>query len=176
MLWTLILLTLLAAPEEESLYAPTPMPVVDRMLQFAEVTEDDIVWDLGCGDARIPILASKKYKCKSYGVDIDKKVATHAASLVQRNKLEDLVTIYHGDVRGTDFSDATVVTIYLMPSLSRQLVPAFKELKPGSRVVAHGKWIPGWRAPDRTIQLRLRRPDKEYEDHSIYMWVIRQSE
>lgn len=172
----LLFFTAVVAAEEESLFAPTPMPVVARMLQLAEITEADVLWDLGCGDARIPILASKKYKCRSYGVDIDPVVVAHAESLVRLNDLERLVTISLGDCRETDFGGATVVTLYLMPSLSRQLVSALKALQPGARIVSHAKAIPGWRAPDRVVRLRLRRPDEVYEDHTIYMWVVRSNE
>jgi hypothetical protein len=166
-----LLLPVLAAGEE-SLFAPTPMPVVDRMLQFAEVTKDDVLWDLGCGDGRIPILAAKKYQCRSYGVEIDREVANHAARMVVRNGVKGRATIYYGDCLQADFSAATVVTLYLMPSLSRQLIPALEKLKSGSRIVAHDKPIPDWRLPNKAATVRLRRPDGTYEDHVIYLWRV----
>lgn len=172
-MFVILLLLLGVFPgEEESLFAPTPMPVVARMLELAKVTKDDVVWDLGCGDGRIPILASKKYKCKSFGVDIDRKIADHAASLVALNRLEDYVTIYYGNVLETDFSNATVITIYLMPFLSRRLIPALERLPAGTRIVAHDKPIPGWRKPTRVVRMRLRRKDGKREDHTIYLWVL----
>ena len=105
-------------------------------------------------------------------MDIDRKIANHAASLVALNGLKNYVTIYYGDVLETDFSNATVITIYLMPSLSKRLIPAFEELPVGTRIVAHAKPIPGWRKPTRVVRMRLKQKDGKYEDHTIYLWRL----
>lgn len=167
---TVVLMLAVFGAEDQSLFAPTPMDVADRMLEVAKVKKDDVVWDLGCGDGRILILASKKYGCQSYGVELDEHIARLATRLVKLNGVEKLVTIYKGDALTTDFySTATVVTVYLMPDLSKKLVPRFEKLPKGSRVVAHDKLIP-WRPPDQTVRMKSKTDERE---HTIYVWKIR---
>ena len=125
------------------IFVPTPQEVVDVMLKIAKVTKNDIVYDLGSGDGRIPITAAKTYGARAVGIDIDperireandelKKAAAADASIASRVKFlnQDLFT--------TNISEATVVTLYLLPSLNIKLIPKLnKELKPGTRVVSH---------------------------------------
>ena len=125
------------------IFVPTPQEVVEVMLKIAKVTKTDVVYDLGSGDGRIPITAAKTYGARAVGIDIDperireandelKKAAATDASLASRVKFlnQDLFT--------TDISEATVVTLYLLPSLNIKLIPKLnKELKPGTRVVSH---------------------------------------
>jgi len=125
------------------IFVPTPQEVVDVMLKIAKVTKNDVVYDLGSGDGRIPITAAKTYGARAVGIDIDperireandelKKAAAADASIASRVKFlnQDLFT--------TNISEATVVTLYLLPSLNIKLIPKLnKELKPGTRVVSH---------------------------------------
>ena len=126
---------------------PTPMAVVEKMLEVAGVTAEDVVYDLGSGDGRVVVLAAQKYGAKSVGVELDQGLARESTEKVQELKLESLVTIIEGDLLKTDLKPATVVTIYLMPAANDQLRPIFeKELSAGSRVVSHDWLIYGWEA------------------------------
>ncbi|MBI1955576.1 MAG: class I SAM-dependent methyltransferase [Acidobacteria bacterium] len=128
-------------------YVPTPMSVVEKMLEVAGVTAGDVVYDLGSGDGRIVILAAQKYRAKSVGVELDPGLARESTEKVRGLKLESLVTIIEGDLLKTDLKPATVVTVYLLPSANEQLRPILeKTLAPGTRVVAHDMGIPGWEA------------------------------
>jgi predicted RNA methylase len=153
---SLAVLTMMAAPaaaqegsnqvilrSPDVIFVPTPQEVVEVMLKIAKVTKNDVVYDLGSGDGRIPITAAKTYGARAVGIDIDperireandelKKAAAADASIASRVKFlnQDLFT--------TNISEATVVTLYLLPSLNIKLIPKLnKELKPGTRVVSH---------------------------------------
>jgi predicted RNA methylase len=125
------------------IFVPTPQEVVDVMLKIAKVTKNDVVYDLGSGDGRIPITAARVYGARSVGIDIDperirdanenlKSAAASERTILQR------VRFLNQDLFTTDISEATVVTLYLLPSLNLKLIPKLnKELKPGTRVVSH---------------------------------------
>jgi predicted RNA methylase len=125
------------------IFVPTPQEVVDVMLKIAKVTKNDVVYDLGSGDGRIPITAARVYGARSVGIDIDperirdanenlKSAAASDRTILQR------VRFLNQDLFTTDISEATVVTLYLLPSLNLKLIPKLnKELKPGTRVVSH---------------------------------------
>jgi SAM-dependent methyltransferase len=128
-------------------YVPTPQEVVNMMLQLAKVTKNDLVYDLGCGDGRIVVTAAQQYGARGIGVDIDPERIREANQNVQNAKVADRVKIIQGDLFEMDFREATVVTLYLLPSLNLKLRPKlWKELKPGTRVVSHdfdmGDWVP----------------------------------
>jgi protein-L-isoaspartate O-methyltransferase len=128
-------------------FVPSPMDVVDRMLQLARVGENDVVYDLGSGDGRIVIRAAEVFGAKSVGVELDRGLAEESRERVRDRKLENRVTIIQGDLLQTDISAATVVTLYLLVSANEQLRPIMeKTLKPGTRVVAHDMRVPGWQA------------------------------
>lgn len=135
-----------------SLYAPTPVEAVEAMLRLANVTESDIVYDLGCGDGRILLAASAYYGCRSVGIDIDPKCVAKTARNITANNLWGLAAVYEGDVLDIDFSQATVVTAYLMPDLLEKLKDQFKTLTPGTRIVCFEKPIPGVK-PSQTVVL-----------------------
>jgi SAM-dependent methyltransferase len=136
-----------------SLYAPTPVKAVEVMLELAEVTESDIVYDLGCGDGRVLIAASQRYGCRSVGIDIDPDCVAKASRNVNANNLWDLARVYEGDVLTADFSRATVVTLYLMPDLLKKLKSRLdKQLAPGTRIVCFEKPIPGVK-PSRQVKV-----------------------
>jgi SAM-dependent methyltransferase len=119
-------------------YVPTTTEVVDRMLDVAKVSPLDVVYDLGCGDGRIVIAAAKKYGSRGVGVDLDPARIREARANAKQAGVENLVTFKVGDLFKTDLTEATVVTLYLLPELNRRLKPKlFAELRPGARVVSH---------------------------------------
>jgi SAM-dependent methyltransferase len=119
-------------------YVPTTNEVVNRMLDLADVRPLDVVYDLGCGDGRIVIAAAKKYGARGIGVDLDPARIREARANAKQAGVENLVTFRVGDLFATDLTEATVVTLYLLPELNRRLKPKlFAELKPGARVVSH---------------------------------------
>lgn len=118
-------------------FVPTPHEVVEIMLRLADVKEDDVVYDLGCGDGRIVIGAAKRAGARSYGFDIDPAMVETSISNVRKENLEHLVTIKEADIFELDLSEASVVTLYLLPGLNVKLIPQLEELKPGSRIVSH---------------------------------------
>jgi ribosomal protein L11 methylase PrmA len=125
------------------IFVPTPQEVVDVMLKIAKVTKNDVVYDLGSGDGRIPITAARVYGARAVGIDIDparisdanenlKSAANSERTILQR------VQFLNQDLFTTNIGEATVVTLYLLPSLNLKLIPKLnKELKPGTRVVSH---------------------------------------
>lgn len=128
-------------------YVPTPQDVVERMLALAGVTKNDVVYDLGCGDGRIPIAAARLYGARGVGVDIDPQRIAEANANAKAAGVEHLVTFRLQDAMKTDVSPATVVTTYLLTASNLKLRPLLTaQLKPGSRIVAHsfgfGDWTP----------------------------------
>jgi ribosomal protein L11 methylase PrmA len=118
-------------------YVPTPNDVVARMLEVAGVKGTDVVYDLGCGDGRIVVTAAKKFGCKATGFEIDPERIREARENVKKNGVEQLVTIENKDIFKVDLSPASVVTLYLLPTLNVKLIPQLEQLKPGSRIVSH---------------------------------------
>jgi ribosomal protein L11 methylase PrmA len=145
------------------IYVPTPQEVVEAMLQVANVTKNDIVYDLGCGDGRIPVTAAKKYGARGIGIDIDPQRIKEANENVQKSGVADKVTIMNADLFTTDISEATVVTLYLLPSLNQKLMPKLKsELKPGTRIVSHAFDMGDWK-PEKELDVNGRK---------VYFWTI----
>jgi len=131
-------------------FVATPMAVVEKMLEMAGVTDQDIVYDLGCGDGRIVILAARKYGARGVGIDIDPRRIEESRALARTVGVEDRVTFLLGDAAKADISPATVVTLYLLPESNALLRPVLEEqLRPGTRVVSHNYHMPGWE--DREI-------------------------
>jgi uncharacterized protein (TIGR03000 family) len=153
------------------IFVPTPQEVVDKMLELAEVKKDDIVYDLGCGDGRIPVTAAKKYGCKAWGYDIDPQRIKESLENVKKNKVEDLVTIERKDIFTLDLSKANVVTLYLLPDLNVKLIPQLEKLKPGSRIVSHEFDMEGCK-PKKTMEVEFTDKDGDKRKHTIYLWTI----
>ncbi len=149
------------------MYVPTPPEVVDKMLELAKVTKDDLVYDLGCGDGRIVITAAKKYGCKAVGYDIDPNRVKESRENVDANDVVDLVTIKQEDIFSLDLSKANVITLYLLPSLNVKLILQLEKLKPGSRIVSHDFDMKGIK-PDKIIKIN---PKDGYREHEIYLWT-----
>jgi ribosomal protein L11 methylase PrmA len=149
-------------------YVPTPQDVVEKMLELAQVTKDDVVYDLGCGDGRIVVTAAKKYGAKGVGVDLDPERVKDSLANVKKAGVEKLVTIREGDVLKTDVSNATVVCLYLLPNVNLQLRPILqKQLKPGARIVCHDFDMGDWK-PVKTVEVS----DKDGSDHTLYLFKI----
>jgi ribosomal protein L11 methylase PrmA len=130
-------------------YVPTPMVVVDKMLEMANITESDILYDLGCGDGRIVITAAKKYGAHGVGIDLDPERIKESEAYAKQAGVEDLVEFRLQDAMKSDISEATVVTLYLLPESNALLRPILEEqLKNGARVVSHNYHMPDWQAKE----------------------------
>jgi ubiquinone/menaquinone biosynthesis C-methylase UbiE len=143
-------------------YVGTPQAVVDEMLRLANVRKGDVLYDLGSGDGRIPITAAKVYGIRAYGVDADPERIAEANENARREGVAHLVQFTRADLFATDFSRATIVTLYLLPELNTRLRPRLQALAPGARVLSHQWGIEGW-DPDRHVEM---------EGHRIFRWTV----
>ena len=133
--------------ELDVIFVPTDDLVVEAMLKMAAVTKDDILYDLGCGDGRIVVAAAMEREAKAVGVDMDPRRIAEANALAKAIGVEHRVTFIQDDLLTVDFSEASVLTLYLLPSLNVKLKKRIlSEMKPGSRIIAHafnmGRWQP----------------------------------
>lgn len=145
-----------------AVFVSTPPAVVEGMMDLAQIGPNDVVYDLGCGDGRIVIAAGKR-GARGVGIEIDPKLVKEATENAQKNNVAGRVTIVEQDLFQADFSDATVVVVYLLPSMLMKLRPVFwKTLKPGSRVVSHSFDMGDWK-PERSLKV---------EGRTIYLWTI----
>ena len=124
-------------------YVGTPYDIVSKMLKMARVKKSDMVYDLGCGDARILVLAAQKYGCRGVGYDIDPERVKDSRENVAKNGVDKLVKIFQADIFTLDLRKASVIPIYLLPEMNRRLLPQLDKLKPGSRVVCHNYDLDG---------------------------------
>jgi len=158
-----LLLLLVQAPTPDIHYVPTSAGVADAMLRLAHVTSTDVVYDLGSGDGRIVIAAAKKYGARGVGVEIDPSLVKTARKKAESAGVADRVIFRQEDLIRTDFSDATVVTLYLSTSLNMRLRTILqRQLKPGSRIVSHRFTMGDWK-PDA---------EQHLEGTAIYLWTI----
>jgi len=141
------------------------------MLELAEIKPGDILYDLGCGDGRIVVAAAKKYGIKAIGVDIDPQRIKESNENVRTNKVGHLVTIKQADIFELDFSDATVVTMYLLPDLNVKLMPKLAKLKPGTRIVSNDFDMRGAK-PKEVVNIQGEYGDNSGSQHTIYKWVV----
>ncbi len=148
------------------IFVPTPQEVVDKMLELAQVTKDDVVYDLGCGDGRIVVTAAKKFGCKAFGFDVDPERIQESKENVEKNGVGNLATIEQKDIFTLDLSKANVITLYLLPSLNVKLIPQLEKLKPGSRIVSHDFDMRGV-TPDKVVTVD---GDGGY-GHQVYLWT-----
>ncbi len=145
-------------------YVPTPPEVVDAMLKVAKVQKGDVLYDLGSGDGRIPIMAAQKYNVtRATGIDINPDRVKEAQANLKAAGLGDRVRFRNEDLFEADFSEATVVTLYLLPALNVKLLPKLlSDLKPGTRIVSHAFDMGSWK-PEQTLDVGGR---------SVYFWTI----
>ncbi len=149
--------------EYEVPFVPTPEPVVEEMLNMANITKGDVLYDLGSGDGRIVIDAAKKYGIHAVGVDINPERIKEARENAKKAGVENLVTFREGDLFKADIHEATVVTMYLLPSVNLRLKPKLlSELKGGSRLVSHDFDMGDWKAEK----------EKKLDYHTIYFWTV----
>ena len=134
-------------------FVSTPYPVIEVMLNLAEVDPTDIVYDIGCGDGRIVIMAAQEFGARGVGIDIDPELIAKSKELAETTGVSDRVEFRLGDATKMDLSEATVVTVYLVPKSNAILRPQFDEqLRPGTYVISHNYKIPGWE--DKEIAYR----------------------
>lgn len=144
-------------------YVPTSEEVVEVMMRLGEVDKNDMVYDLGSGDGRLPITAAKKYGARGFGVDIDPNRVREARENAKKAGVEDRVRFVQGDLFETNISEASVVTLYLLPSINLKLRPKLlSELKPGTKVVSHNYDMGDWK-PEQTVNIG---------SHVVYVWTI----
>jgi len=145
------------------IFVPTPQEVVDAMLKLAKVSANDVVYDLGSGDGRIPITAARTYGARGVGIDIDPQRIKEATENLKTSGMGDKVRFLNQDLFTTNISEATVVTLYLLPSLNLKVMPKLNaELKPGTRVVSHA-FDMGDIKPQQTMNVNGR---------TIYLWTV----
>lgn len=149
-------------------FVPTPMEVVDRMLEVAGVRQGDVIYDLGSGDGRIVIRAAKRYGARGIGIEIDPDLVSRSKQQARLEGAEHLVEFREQDALTVDLFDATVVTLYMLPEFNAKLRPILeRQLKPGSRVVSHDFGIEGWK-PSRVERM----PGGFLHEHTIYLWTM----
>jgi SAM-dependent methyltransferase len=152
-------------PESLAPYVPTPQQVVERMLELAEVTSKDVVYDLGCGDGRIVITAAKRFGAHGVGVDISPDRIKEAQANAKAAGVEALVSFRLEDAMTVDVSPASVVTLYLLSASNMKLRPLLtKQLKPGSRIVSHEFSMGDWE-PVKTVTVE----DEDF-NRTLYLW------
>jgi SAM-dependent methyltransferase len=144
-------------------YEPTTYEIAQEMIRMADVRKDDLVYDLGCGDGRIVIMAAKERGAKGVGVDLDPQRIKESVENARKAGVTDRVRFLRQDLFETNFKDATVMMIYLWPEVNLRLRPKLlADLKPGTRVVSHSHTMGDWK-PDRK---------SEMSGHNLYFWVI----
>jgi len=150
-------------------WVPTPQPVVDRMLELASVTGRDVLFDIGCGDGRIVITAARRYGTRGVGIDIDKAMIRDSERNAAAAGVERLVKFIGMDATKADISEATVVSLYLLPESNSLMRPILEtQLRPKSRVICHNYEIPGWeekKVLSETIE------DENGEKHYIFLYI-----
>lgn len=166
----------LAQGQEKDLdtpYVPTPQVVVDRMLELAQIKPGDTVIDLGSGDGRIMITAAQKYGARGFGVELNPRLVESSNEAAKTAGVADRVKFLQQDLFKTDFREADVLTLYLLPDVNIVLRPKIlADLKPGTRVVSHDYGMGVWRpeveetipAPDKTVGAR--------KESTVYMWIV----
>ena len=147
---------------KDVIWIPTPPALITALLRAARVTKDDIVYDLGAGDGRIPITAGKEFGARAIGIEYDANMAELARRNARRAGMGERVQIITGDIFKENFSTATVVTMYLLPDLNLKLRPLLLEMKPGTRIVSHAFTMGDWE-PDQHLSVEAR---------DGYLWYV----
>lgn len=148
-------------------YVPTPEIVVDKMLQLAEVNGEDIIYDLGSGDGRIPIAAAQRFGTKGVGIDLNPERVREATANALSAQVTDKVEFIEGNIFNIDFSEATVLFLYLFPEVNMKLRPRILEMKPGTRVISHNYDMGDWK-PEQTTKIKA----PSGMEHTLYLWRV----
>jgi len=144
-------------------FIPTPPAVVAEMLRVASVGAYDVVYDLGAGDGRVVIAAAKEHGARGVGIELDPALVARAEEAARRAGVADRVRFVRQDLFQADLSEATVVTLYLLPVLTHALGPKLQRLRPGTRIVSHDFPIGDWE-PDHVSVVQGKR---------VYLWIVR---
>nr|ADN14896.1 putative RNA methylase [Gloeothece verrucosa PCC 7822] len=148
-------------------YIPCHPTIVSAMLDLAEITKDDVLYDLGCGDGRIVITAAQKYHIPAVGIDLDPQRIADARNNAIQAGVSHQVNFLSQNLFESDFSQATVITLYLLPHLNLKLRPLlWQQLKPGSRIISRDFDMEDW-PPSKIVDLQV-----EEEDIKLYSWVV----
>jgi hypothetical protein len=171
--WLLVLVCAAALAQEPRVpYVPTPQDVVDRMLQMARVSSADYLIDLGSGDGRIVVTAARKHGARGFGVDINPTRIAEAVANAEKAGVADKVAFYQRDLFQTDLTQATVISMYLLPRVNLELRPKLLDLKPGTRIVSHDFSMDDWK-PDAHARIHSK---EKYGgtggESEVYFWVV----
>jgi hypothetical protein len=142
-------------------FVPTPQIVVDEMLRIANVGPQDVLYDLGSGDGRIVITAAQKFGARGVGVELDEHLVIQSEEGARQAGVQQRVKFLHQDLFKTDLSDASVITMYLLPNVNRRLRPHLLNLRPGTRIVAHDFDLDDWK-PDQMTTIRK----------NVFLWIV----
>lgn len=143
-------------------YTPTRHNVADAMLRLAGVGPTDVVYDLGSGDGRLPIIAAQKYGARGVGIELDPRLVELAWQIANEAEVANRVSFKVGDLFTADLSQATVVTCYLSPQIMKMLESKLRALKPGTRIVSHQFPMAGWQ-PDRRLKV---------DESELLLWIV----
>lgn len=150
------------------IYYPTPNETVTEMLRLADIKQGDVLYDLGSGDGRIPIMAAQQYGIRAVGIEIDPKLVTLAEERAKKANVDDLVSFRNADMFRSNISEATVVTLYLSNKLNLLLrAKLLTELQPGSRILSHDFHMGDWEA-----EHKIRVPWQKGLFRTIYFWRV----
>jgi protein-L-isoaspartate O-methyltransferase len=148
-------------------YFPTPPSIVERMLQLVDLKKGEKMFDLGSGDGRIVIMAARKFGADATGVEFDDSLYRLSMQEIKRLKLEKTARIIHGDIYAQDYSQADVLTVYLLPESNKKMRPVLeKQLRKGTRIVAHDFEFDGWKAE----KVEHIEDDGEGRSHTIFIY------
>jgi predicted RNA methylase len=150
-------------------FVPSPIPVIQHMLQLAELKPGEVLFDLGAGDGRTVIMAARTFSARAVGVELREDLAKKALSTIHDNGLSDRVTIVNGDMFNVNLTSADVVFLYLTTSANEKIRPKLEtELKQGVRVVSHDYEIVGWKPVK--VDNFCENPQLGYPSHTIYLY------
>ncbi|HEY0687019.1 MAG TPA: methyltransferase domain-containing protein [Steroidobacter sp.] len=149
-------------PGKDVVWVPTNDALVTRMLEMAKVGKNDLVYDLGAGDGKIAIAAAKQFGARAVGVEYNPDMAQLAQCMVRAEGVTEKVNVIQGDIFETDFSKASVVTLYLLPELNMRLRPTLLKMRPGTRVVSHSFLMDDWRPDESSVST----------DGAAYLWIV----
>jgi len=150
-------------------FVPSPIPVIQRMLQLADLKPGEVLFDLGAGDGRSVIMAAKAFSARAVGVELREDLAKKALSAIHENGLTDRVTIVNGDMFNVNLTSADVVFLYLTTSANEKFRTKLEsELKAGVRVVSHDYEIIGWKA--EKVESFCENPQLGYPSHTLYLY------